>query len=425
MDQITKLYKNKFLILQERYSALQEEYDILVENEKVNGWVKITVPGPNGKPISAWHNTDTGEYKFDDADVEPITPPSETLMGKIEGIPVAGPLLGAAIKTAKEQPVLAGTVTLGAGIGGVVLANNRLKKLEDQRAAAIELGKKIASEKSTDVPGIRDSVHSEFKTVKGEKPISTARSVFGVAPERDVRPSSRVYREFNPTLSPTVISTPGVMRGPTQTTIPNYSSPDLPGETFKLDKRTGEMVPNQTWTSGRQNAPRFKALETLGKVVGVPTLALGAYGAAEDIAAGEVPSVGDVAQLGAGTAMVAPKTTGKAIESALTKIAPGVATKIGLKKIPLGIGALVGLGLAAERASAGDWIGAAGEAASGIAGTVPGLGTAVSAGIDAALLARDLSDTTEDEEKKKQEILKLQMGNATKPSEVKVVGPKM
>lgn len=70
----------------------------------------------------------------------------------------------------------------------------------------------------------------------------------------------------------------------------------------------------------------------------------------------------------------------------------GVAKAAGkslLKKIPI-IGAIAGLGLAANRAYAGDWTGAGLEAASGLAGTIPGLGTAASLGLDAALLARDL-----------------------------------
>ena len=59
------------------------------------------------------------------------------------------------------------------------------------------------------------------------------------------------------------------------------------------------------------------------------------------------------------------------------------------KKIPL-----VGLGLgavfAAQRAMQGDFVGAGLELASGAASTVPGIGTAGSVGIDAALMARDM-----------------------------------
>lgn len=58
------------------------------------------------------------------------------------------------------------------------------------------------------------------------------------------------------------------------------------------------------------------------------------------------------------------------------------------KKIPV-IGALAGLGFAADRAMRGDWLGAAGEAGSGLLSTVPVLGTAGSIGIDAWLAKRD------------------------------------
>jgi len=60
------------------------------------------------------------------------------------------------------------------------------------------------------------------------------------------------------------------------------------------------------------------------------------------------------------------------------------------KKIPL-----VGLGLgaifAAQRAMSGDFVGAGLELASGAASTVPGVGTAASVGLDAALMAKDMT----------------------------------
>jgi len=79
-------------------------------------------------------------------------------------------------------------------------------------------------------------------------------------------------------------------------------------------------------------------------------------------------------------AKTAAKTGGKAVGKAVLKSA--------LKKIPI-VGAIAGLGFAASRAMSGDWTGAAMEAGSGLAGTVPGIGTAASVGIDAALAARD------------------------------------
>jgi murein DD-endopeptidase MepM/ murein hydrolase activator NlpD len=75
---------------------------------------------------------------------------------------------------------------------------------------------------------------------------------------------------------------------------------------------------------------------------------------------------------------------------AIGKVAGGAIAKSLGKKIPL-----VGLGLgaifAAQRAMQGDFIGAGLELASGAASTVPGIGTAGSVGIDAALAARDMT----------------------------------
>lgn len=80
-------------------------------------------------------------------------------------------------------------------------------------------------------------------------------------------------------------------------------------------------------------------------------------------------------------------------EKAAEKIAAKAAGKSLLKKIP-GVGLITGLGLGAQRALSGDLKGAALEVASGIAGTVPGIGTAGSLAIDAALAARDMSADT-------------------------------
>ena len=81
-----------------------------------------------------------------------------------------------------------------------------------------------------------------------------------------------------------------------------------------------------------------------------------------------------------GAAMVGGKAAAKGVAKGLGKA--------GLKKIP-GVGAVAGAAFAAERAMKGDWLGAGGELLSGLAGTIPGVGTAVSAGIDAGLMARD------------------------------------
>jgi spore germination cell wall hydrolase CwlJ-like protein len=101
---------------------------------------------------------------------------------------------------------------------------------------------------------------------------------------------------------------------------------------------------------------------------------------------------------------LAAKFGGKAAANAAGRFGAKAATGMGLKtaggavakslgkKIPL-----LGLGLgsifAVQRAFKGDWLGAGMELASGAASTIPGLGTAGSIGIDAALAARDMGAT--------------------------------
>ncbi len=83
------------------------------------------------------------------------------------------------------------------------------------------------------------------------------------------------------------------------------------------------------------------------------------------------------------------KGVAKAGEKGLFKMgAKGIGKSL-LKKIP-GVSILAGLGFGAQRALGGDFIGAGGELLSGLAGTIPGLGTAASVGIDAALMGRDM-----------------------------------
>ena len=119
---------------------------------------------------------------------------------------------------------------------------------------------------------------------------------------------------------------------------------------------------------------------------------------------------------------VAPKGAKEAAEAAgkkgLGKTLGKTAGKSILKKIPV-IGAFAGLGFAAGRAMQGDWLGALGEAASGIASIVPGIGTAVSTAIDAGLAARDViksqegigrsANQTVEEEQTQQATLKSQL----------------
>ena len=66
------------------------------------------------------------------------------------------------------------------------------------------------------------------------------------------------------------------------------------------------------------------------------------------------------------------------------------------KRIPI-IGALISFGFAVKRAMDGDWWGAGAEIVSGLASFIPGVGTAVSVGIDVGLVARDAANASEDD----------------------------
>jgi hypothetical protein len=80
------------------------------------------------------------------------------------------------------------------------------------------------------------------------------------------------------------------------------------------------------------------------------------------------------------------------VGKATAKVAGSAVTKSALKKIPL-VGIGVGAYFAVERVMAGEYVKAGGELASGVVGTLPGLGTAASVAIDASLLASDVNDT--------------------------------
>ena len=125
-------------------------------------------------------------------------------------------------------------------------------------------------------------------------------------------------------------------------------------------------------------------------------------------------SVGKVAKSGtklvkgaskAGTALLkkgAKKIGAKVGAKALAKVGGKALGKGLLKKIPfVGLGA--GLLFAGQRLMAGDFKGAMLEAASGIAGTIPGVGTAVSIGLDATLAAKDMGVLTDQKEAEQQQ----------------------
>jgi len=129
---------------------------------------------------------------------------------------------------------------------------------------------------------------------------------------------------------------------------------------------------------------------------------LGAAGNIAEMVGGRGRGLGKAAQRGGGKGLGgglkgiggrllgrgAGKAAGKGLLKGAGKGLLKGGLKMGIKKVPVA-GLLAGALFAGQRAMAGDWGGAALELASGAAGTVPGVGTAASVGIDAALMAKD------------------------------------
>lgn len=98
------------------------------------------------------------------------------------------------------------------------------------------------------------------------------------------------------------------------------------------------------------------------------------------------------------------KTTGKAAGKTVGKAVAKTTGKSLLKKIPL-VGLGVGCYFAWDRIKQGDYAGALGEVASGAAACVPGVGTAVSVGIDVALGGRDVCRASQGREVSQQQAV--------------------
>ena len=91
------------------------------------------------------------------------------------------------------------------------------------------------------------------------------------------------------------------------------------------------------------------------------------------------------------------KTGAKNVAKTGAKAAGKGVGKSVLKKIPF-VGLGLGAAFAVDRLRKGDWAGALMELGSGAASMIPGVGTAISTGLDIALIAKDIGDA-----KKKQE----------------------
>lgn len=157
----------------------------------------------------------------------------------------------------------------------------------------------------------------------------------------------------------------------------NARTRELGGSAMSRDIATQYALTNvgSTWLNEVMGGTPAAAFESLAPVLGGAIGATALYKGAKGIVRGG-KSLGKIA--------------GKVGGGSLLKTAGKMGGKSLLKKIPIA-GAFIGAGLAIDRAMEGDWLGAGGEALSGLASTVPLYGTAASVGIDAALAARDLS----------------------------------
>ena len=138
---------------------------------------------------------------------------------------------------------------------------------------------------------------------------------------------------------------------------------------------------------------RFKANKELAKTTGggmLSGLFKGGMKGPSVAGMGSMFGMGAVASGGTKTAGAAGKKVASNIAKAGGKTAAKGVGKSMLKKIP-GVSLLAGVGFGLTRAMQGDFLGAAGEVASGIAGSVPGAGTVVSGIIDAGLITRDIA----------------------------------
>jgi len=93
----------------------------------------------------------------------------------------------------------------------------------------------------------------------------------------------------------------------------------------------------------------------------------------------------------AGKKLLGKKGTETAAKTAGKKVLGKTLLKSAIKKIPV-IGAIAGIGFGLGRLMSGDVTGAALEVGSGLASTVPGVGTAASVAADATLAARDIKN---------------------------------
>jgi hypothetical protein len=150
----------------------------------------------------------------------------------------------------------------------------------------------------------------------------------------------------------------------------------------------GGLTAVKAGASGLANTGVKVAGKVIDVVTGAPKLAINSAGAAFDTATGRIVKQTPENIVKAGGS-VAEQVVKSGTDDA-AKIAAKSSSKFAVKKIPV-IGAIAGAVFAAKRLMDGDVAGAALELTSGGAALLPGAGTVASVGVDAGILARDIT----------------------------------
>ena len=126
-------------------------------------------------------------------------------------------------------------------------------------------------------------------------------------------------------------------------------------------------------------------------------------------------AAGGAAGLGLGKKLLGKKGTETAAKTAGKKVLGKTLLKSALKKIPV-LGAVFGLGFSLPYLLKGDFTGAGIEAASGLAGAVPGVGTAASVGLDAFQASREMGEVDKAASEVEQTVSAADVTETVKPT---------
>ena len=177
-----------------------------------------------------------------------------------------------------------------------------------------------------------------------------------------------------------------------------------------------ETAKKKTGLLAKAAAANAKFDKAVDKVIekGAKKLNNSKVGKAYDKAASKIGNTKAGKAVGAAAKTVAKKAAETAAGKAVGKVvAKTVGTAVGksvLKKIPL-VSAVAGSYFAYERIKNGEWKAAGCEFLSGVAGCFPGVGTAVSVGLDTGLVANDIHQV-------------VKSAKASKPVKAPVAAPK-